>query len=485
MNSWDEQFKRATADIHSNCHFEESAEMLRKLIRTKLLKFTDLGENPERFFAAHRLLLSPGTAGQRGPGFGIRFTVQFNLFAGSILGLGGPEQIAQLESMQESGTLGCFCLTEKLAGVNSGLVVNTTATWVPSKQQFLLETPDTDAHKNWISQGLTARRAVVIANLIIDGKAYGPHGFVMSLRDENGAPMPGVEMTNMGTKTTANDLDNAAISFTGVYLEKSSLLNRFAKIENDKYVQTTDERMRLEVIGQRLLTGRMAIAQAGVAFARTLYKKTFEYATTKMCWAPKGQPQPSLAELPQLQHLFAVADEKLNVLEMFNDKVEKSLSVVLRNQSIPDSALVESIAVSKVKSIETAIDLCFKLKQEVGSYALMDKTGFEHGDFLQCCKFAEGDSRILMQKMARDSMKAFKGSSWTDSGKDLVFGNTAEHNETKIRFQLSRALSAAASPSEGAKLWNSNWTLVYALADAVCDRHFASVLGEDKVLSKL
>jgi len=27
-------------------------------------------------------------------------------------------------------------------------------------------------------------------------------------------------------------------------------------------------------------------------------------------------------------------------------------------------------------------------------------------DFLQCCKFAEGDSRILMQKMTRDALKA-------------------------------------------------------------------------------
>lgn len=38
----------------------------------------------------------------------------------------------------------------------------------------------------------------------------------------------------------------------------------------------------------------------------------------------------------------------------------------------------------------------------------MDKTGFEHVDFLQCCKFAEGDSRILGQKMARDTMKKFQ-----------------------------------------------------------------------------
>ena len=38
---------------------------------------------------------------------------------------------------------------------------------------------------------------------------------------------------------------------------------------------------------------------------------------------------------------------------------------------------------------------------QVGSYALMGSSGFKHLDFLNCCKFAEGDSRVLMQKMVR------------------------------------------------------------------------------------
>ena len=80
-----------------------------------MLKFSDLRDNPKRFFEAHRLLLAPGN---RGPGFGIRFTVQFNLFAGSIIGLGNPAQVAALDEYQKKGELGCFCLTEKMAGVN-------------------------------------------------------------------------------------------------------------------------------------------------------------------------------------------------------------------------------------------------------------------------------------------------------------------------------------------------------------------------------
>lgn len=75
--------------------------VLRSFIKTGLLRYTDMKQAPERFFAAHRLLASRILGG-----YGIRFTVQFNLFAGSILGLGGPEQIAMLDQLQKRGDLG-------------------------------------------------------------------------------------------------------------------------------------------------------------------------------------------------------------------------------------------------------------------------------------------------------------------------------------------------------------------------------------------
>ena len=77
------------------------ANQLRKIIKTGLLKFTDLRDEPERFFAAHRLLGLRGT--ELGPGFGIRFTVQYNLFAGTILALANDKQMKVLDEMQEKG----------------------------------------------------------------------------------------------------------------------------------------------------------------------------------------------------------------------------------------------------------------------------------------------------------------------------------------------------------------------------------------------
>lgn len=90
----------------------QSSAILRQLVKTGVLKFTDMEDAPEKFFLAHRLLSTIGLGG-----FGVRFTVQFNLFAGSILGLASEEQRGMLAEIQEKGQLGCFLLTEMQAGV--------------------------------------------------------------------------------------------------------------------------------------------------------------------------------------------------------------------------------------------------------------------------------------------------------------------------------------------------------------------------------
>ena len=70
--------------------------------------------------------------------------------------------------MQTNGDLGCFALTEVGAGVLSGFIVNTTATYDSNTNGFIISSPTPDSEKNWISQGLTADYVVVFANLIMD-----------------------------------------------------------------------------------------------------------------------------------------------------------------------------------------------------------------------------------------------------------------------------------------------------------------------------
>mmetsp|Transcript_3275 Transcript_3275/g.6213 ORF Transcript_3275/g.6213 Transcript_3275/m.6213 type:complete len:563 (+) Transcript_3275:49-1737(+) len=462
LSQFTEDFLAEVKDVPHATDPAASSQALRSLVRSKVLKFTDMRDNPEKFFLAHRLLSTVGLGG-----FGIRFTVQFNLFSGSIVGLAGEEQLKMLDEVQEKGQLGCFLLTEMQAGVLSGLIVETTCDWDEEKQEFVLHTPSDKAAKNWISQGYTAELGVVIADLRIKGESYGPHAFHMRLRDDDGNLMPGIRIDDMGTKTVANDLDNARVWFDNVKLPKDALLNKFADIKDGEYVQTTDERMRIEVIGQRLLTGRMAIAEAALLSARCLHMRTEEYAKNKICNGLNGET--SLASMPQLANVFKESYAKLDECIEFVSAVEARLNECLRNGTIPDADLVDAISVCKIKAIEVSIERAHALRLEVGSYALMHKTGFELMDMLLCCKFAEGDSRILQMKLARDRLKQVK--------KDGAMGTLgkafgSDGKEALAALNLARKLAPAGRDlAKMEKAFNDNWEDIYALADMVADRH--------------
>lgn len=48
------------------------------------------------------------------------------------------------------------------------------------------------------------------------------------------------------------------------------------------------------MIGQRLFTGRVAVAQAALEFRRGLFEMTKKYTDAKPCWSPSGDfPTPA------------------------------------------------------------------------------------------------------------------------------------------------------------------------------------------------
>ena len=458
--------------------YAQSADFLREIVRRASLRFTDIRDDPRRFFLAHRLLAAQAPA--HGPGFWIRFTVQFNLFAGTVVALGGPAHLRRLDAIQAAGELGCFCLTERLAGVNSGLVVNTTASYDPASRTFVLRSPNEGACKNWISQGLTAEWAVVVADLTTGGRRVGPHGFLVRLRDARDGPARrGVTVGDMGEKTTGVDLDNAWVRFTECRVPHECLLDRHGGVDaaTGAYVTRGAEKNAkkpMEMIGQRLFTGRVAVAQAALVFSRALFAKTRQYSDGKMC-AMRGAT-PRLSDVPQLRALYDEADARFARMESFAEACETELCAALASDAPPPPAATRAIAVAKIRAVETCVELCHRLKQEVGSYALMADTGFEHTDFLQCCKFAEGDSRILSQKLARDAFGEWLRHQQSGT-KRPPLGWSSE--ETRACARIAAAVrTAEGRGASKIQAWDAAWRDVYALADAACARAITETLGE-------
>lgn len=457
LEAWCEEVgqKRKAQNVHYlDISFEVSSGNLRDLLRKGLLKMTDLRDDPAYFFEAHRVIAKH--AEDLGGGFWTRFTVQFNLFAGTVLAVGNKSQVNQLEEMQAKGELGCFGLTEKFAGVSSGMVVETIAEYDAENGEFVLKSPNEGAYKNWISQGFCADKSVVIADLRMGGKSYGAHAFLINFR-VNGKVVPNIRLADMGRKTVANDLDNAWIAFDGVRVPASALLDRYAGID-DKGVYTQHKKgmHTMEQVGQRLFTGRVAVAEAAIVFGRTLFGMTREYTDVKTCWAPKGL-RPPLSMLPQLSTLYDEAEEAFDYTENYVQLCEQELIECLHQDRIPGTRLIEAIGVAKIRSVETVIQLCFRLKQTVGSRALMVGSGFEAMDGMQVAKFAEGESFVLMQKIARDNVKNATAPGMTDQEKAIC---------DELR-------------GKGPQEWVAKFDQVYHLAELVMDRTMQQMVGKD------
>jgi len=263
--------------------------------------------------------------------------------------------------------------------------------------------------------------------------------------------VPNIELGDMGVKTVGNDLDNAWIAFHKLRVPHSTLLCKYGEVKpgnGGTYVSKGKGLSNMAMIGQRLFTGRVAVAQAALTFTRTLFESTRDYSDGKVCWGPKGNS--NLTMVPQLKALYGAAEKKLNRLDSFLSECERLLALHLQQDTIPPTSLQDAIACAKICASETSIDLCFRLKQDVGSFALMAGKGFGEMDFLQACKFAEGDSRILMQKLARDRCRGSK-----------VSGSDKEQ-------ALAAELKVIAG--QGGTAWDENFEKVYDLAWMIVTR---------------
>ena len=95
------------------------------------------------------------------------------------------------------------------------------------------------------------------------------------------------------------------------------------------------------MIGQRLLTGRLAIAQAALMSCRVLHLKTQTYAEGKVCNGLGGETP--LSSLPQLRAVLSESHDALDAMDGFASGVEARLNECLRQGTIPEPDLVDAI----------------------------------------------------------------------------------------------------------------------------------------------
>jgi acyl-CoA oxidase len=214
----------------------------------------------------------------------VKCGVQFGLFGGAIRRLGTTRHHERyLRDVMNADLLGCFAMTETGHG-SDVQSLRTTATYDPATEEFVVNTPDDDAAKNYIGNAARdGRLAVVFAQLVTGEESHGVHALLVPIRDSDGSPAPGVRIADDGLKAGLNGVDNGRLWFDGVRVPRDALLDRFGAVAADgSYSSPIDNvnRRFFTMLGT-LVQGRISISGASLAATKNALTIAVRYGNRR------------------------------------------------------------------------------------------------------------------------------------------------------------------------------------------------------------
>lgn len=186
--------------------------------------------------------------------------LSFLLMLSSLAIQATPEQIQEwLPRIRSLEIIGCYAQTE-LGHGSYVKGIETEAVYDHNKQEFVINSPTVSSYKWWIGAlGLCSNYALVIAQLKIAGKNYGPHAFFVQVRDlSTHKVLDGVEIGDIGPKMGMNHLDNGYLKFTEFRVPKKSMLNKFSLINSKGKYELLDKN-GIKILYLSLVSSRLGI----------------------------------------------------------------------------------------------------------------------------------------------------------------------------------------------------------------------------------
>jgi acyl-CoA oxidase len=223
----------------------------------------------------------------------VKFGVQFGQWGGSIHHLGTERHHERyLRAIGSLELPGGFAMTE--AGHGSDVQhLQTTATYDADAQEFVIDTPNDEARKEYIGNAAChGRMATVFAQLIVGGESQGVHALVVPLRDEDGRVHPAVRIEDDGEKVGLGGVDNGMIWFDHVRVPREALLNRYGDVSPEGVYTSPIENpnKRFFTMVGTLVQGRVCISAASLSAAKNALTTAVRYGLRRRQFGPDGQP---------------------------------------------------------------------------------------------------------------------------------------------------------------------------------------------------
>ncbi|KAF2077293.1 hypothetical protein CYY_001418 [Polysphondylium violaceum] len=379
----------------------QTKALMDSLFATGLLHTSDLKECPSKVVAFIDMVSQIDDCSLM-----TKLTVNNFLFGAAVYNLGTERHHALLPDIETGKLLGCFAMTELGHGSNVRSL-ETTATYDPDTDEFIINTPLRTSTKWWIGNAAHAVISAVFARLIINGKDQEVHAFLVPIRGKNGFDLlPGVRIGDIGNKYGLNGVDNGWIQFDNVRIPASNLLDKFGSVEGGSYSSPiSNPSKRFATILAQMITGRVTISFGCTRALKAGLVNATRYATKRLQFGPTSNgPEISIMEypthyltiMPMIATAYAFDAIKHYLCKRFQERTDEGEIHVMA------SGLKATISEYSTISLAELRKLCGG--HGYGSYARFNAwiSAIDVG------RTFEGDNTLLLQQVAKDLLTQFK-----------------------------------------------------------------------------
>ncbi|KTG40569.1 hypothetical protein cypCar_00009352 [Cyprinus carpio] len=323
--------------------------------------------------------------------------------------------------------------------------LETTATYDPSTQEFVLNSPTISSIKWWPGGlGKTSNHAIVLAQLYTQGKCHGLHAFITPIRCmKTHMPLPGVVVGDIGPKFGFDEVDNGYLKLENVRIPRENMLMKYAKVEPDgTYVKPPSDKL---TYGTMVFIRSMIVGESARALSKSCTIAIRYSAVRHQSELRPGEPEPQILDYQAQQYklfpLLATA-YAFHFVGQYMSKTYHRISGYINQGDFSELPELHALSAG-LKAFTTwvanaGIELC-RMSCGGHGYSRCSSLPDIYVTFTPTCTY-EGENTVMMLQTARYLVKSYKQAR---AGQQLT-GTVSYLNEPQSRIQ---PLSVSSQPT--------------------------------------